>query len=219
MKLFQLSIMILLILPITSFAASIHGSVYDVSLNKINNLIIEINSEPMQRFISNDGNYKFNINSGNYIIQAKLSPNNTIAEESIVIKTDGDFNLDLFANLEIPEEELLKDIEEDYTSDLVNEEENSPSSLFILIILLLISTLIWFYFKKRNEIKESPEEDISQKILNFIKKENGRTTQKDLRKNFPLSESKISLVISELESKGKIEKIKKGRGNILILKK
>jgi predicted HTH transcriptional regulator len=55
-------------------------------------------------------------------------------------------------------------------------------------------------------------------ILSFIKEEGNRTTQKDIRKKFPLSEAKISLMIAELEAKGKVEKIKKGRGNIIVIK-
>jgi len=50
-----------------------------------------------------------------------------------------------------------------------------------------------------------------------LKKEGGRMTQKEIRKHINLSEAKISLVIAELEDSGKIKKIKKGRGNILIL--
>jgi uncharacterized membrane protein len=52
----------------------------------------------------------------------------------------------------------------------------------------------------------------------IIKEEGGRTTQKDIRKKIPLSEAKVSLMISELEAKGKIQKIKKGRGNIIVVK-
>ncbi len=33
-----------------------------------------------------------------------------------------------------------------------------------------------------------------------------------------LSEAKISLILTELEHKGKVEKIKKGRGNVILLK-
>ena len=33
-----------------------------------------------------------------------------------------------------------------------------------------------------------------------------------------LSEAKISLILTELEHKGQIEKVKKGRGNVIILK-
>ena len=55
-------------------------------------------------------------------------------------------------------------------------------------------------------------------VMDIIKKHGGRITQKELRKEMPLSEAKVSLLISELEHKNKIEKIKKGRGNIIILK-
>jgi uncharacterized membrane protein len=50
-----------------------------------------------------------------------------------------------------------------------------------------------------------------------VRSEGGRTTQKDLRRAIPYSEAKISLMIAELESQGKLKKIKKGRGNIIIL--
>ena len=56
-------------------------------------------------------------------------------------------------------------------------------------------------------------------LIKIIKREGGRTTQKYIRKQIPLSEAKISLMIAELEHKGIIEKIKKGRGNIIILKR
>ncbi len=63
----------------------------------------------------------------------------------------------------------------------------------------------------------SPNDDL-QSIISFIEKEGGRTTQKELRKHFPYSEAKISLMLAELEHKNTLEKIKKGRGNIIILK-
>ena len=59
-------------------------------------------------------------------------------------------------------------------------------------------------------------DDDAEKVLNFIKQEK-RTTQKDIRKEFPVSEAKISLILTELESKGKIKKIKKGKTNVVIL--
>ena len=62
-------------------------------------------------------------------------------------------------------------------------------------------------------IGEEPDE--LDKVLAFIKAHK-RVTQKDIRKEFPLSEAKISLIITDLESQGKVRKIKKGRGNIVI---
>lgn len=60
--------------------------------------------------------------------------------------------------------------------------------------------------------------DELNKVVEVLKAQGGRVTQKELRKAFPLSEGKVSLMITELEHKGVVEKIKKGRGNILILK-
>jgi uncharacterized membrane protein len=70
--------------------------------------------------------------------------------------------------------------------------------------------------KEEEKIPEQ-QTDLNE-VLKIIKEEGGRTTQKDIRKKIPLSEAKVSLMISELEAKGKVEKIKKGRGNIIVLK-
>ena len=44
-------------------------------------------------------------------------------------------------------------------------------------------------------------------------------TQKELRDKLPsVSEAKISLIVSELESMGRVKKIKQGRGNIVVLR-
>ncbi len=61
-----------------------------------------------------------------------------------------------------------------------------------------------------------PAEDPDKaRILSCIQKEK-RLTQKELRKGFPFSEAKMSLILAELEHDGSIRKIKKGRGNVLI---
>ena len=59
--------------------------------------------------------------------------------------------------------------------------------------------------------------DYGNKLVVFLKERDGRATQKEIRKQFPLSEAKISLLIAELESKQIVKKIKKGRSNIIIL--
>jgi uncharacterized membrane protein len=92
-----------------------------------------------------------------------------------------------------------------------------------------IGAFVFIYLKYKKfltKIKKDIEETVqakdvlaeSKKVLDFIKQEGGRTTQKDIRMKFPSSEAKISLIISELEHKGIIKKIKKGRGNIIVLK-
>ena len=71
--------------------------------------------------------------------------------------------------------------------------------------------------QKGSEEREYTGDDSLQKIVTFMKQQDGRTTQKELRKQFPFSEAKMSLLIADLEQQKKIKKIKKGRGNILIL--
>ena len=94
----------------------------------------------------------------------------------------------------------------------------------VLLVLGIIIGMIYYSRTRRHKKPESEEkikgnEDDLEQMVKIIKKEGGRTTQKDIRKQIPLSEAKISLMIAELEHKGAIEKIKKGRGNIIILKK
>ncbi|MEM4263908.1 MAG: hypothetical protein QW666_03380, partial [Candidatus Woesearchaeota archaeon] len=148
-------------------------------------------------------------------------------------------DLILFPDLS-EEEDILGETELD-VSDTYFDEKNGINyyilaSFAALLALLLVAIIIYkrkFEKKIKEELKEEiktvkkeadvqkTEKELSpelKEILDFINKEGGRTTQKDIRKNFPQSEAKISLMIAELEAMGKIKKIKKGRGNIIILK-
>lgn len=61
-------------------------------------------------------------------------------------------------------------------------------------------------------------EDLRE-VIRIIEKSRGRITQLDLRKALPYSEAKVSLMITDLENRGIVKKIKKGRGNVIILNK
>jgi uncharacterized membrane protein len=54
-------------------------------------------------------------------------------------------------------------------------------------------------------------------VLDVIQSHRGRITQKDLRSKLDYSEVKVSLLLSELEKRGLIKKLKRGRENIVIL--
>lgn len=56
-----------------------------------------------------------------------------------------------------------------------------------------------------------------QEILDILVSQGGRMTQKDMRKRLKYSEGKVSLMLLDLEKRGRIQKIKKGRGNIIFL--
>ena len=127
---------------------------------------------------------------------------NADTEEKIaIIDENGNYILDLFL---LPETEA--------------KPESKFNWLLVLIPALLILLIIFYFKRKKPKTKEVNENESSDRIIKIIKDAGGRITQKDLRKHFPLSEAKVSLMITELEAKGKLEKIKKGRGNIIILK-
>lgn len=65
---------------------------------------------------------------------------------------------------------------------------------------------------------ESPDTglpDDLKEIMDLIRANGNRITQRELRKKSPYSESKVSLMLSDLEERGLVEKFKKGRGNII----
>ena len=242
-KILPLVLFIFLLINI-AHAATIHGTIYDLELNQINNVIVEVDSTPKQRLVSNNGEYSFNLPEGTYTITATYyaSDDDYIASEQIIIESDGDYILDLFL---FPNLDDIDTLDFDITSDLA-EPKKSDIWIYVLIIALIIILIIILKFKYKKIIKSKPKkieeikeekvteekpeikeevekieevepDEILEKVFNIIKKEK-RITQKELRKRINLSESKISLVISQLESENKIKKIKKGRTNILVLK-
>jgi uncharacterized membrane protein len=56
-----------------------------------------------------------------------------------------------------------------------------------------------------------------QEVLSIIRGRDGRIAQKDLRLRLNCSEAKVSLMITDLEDRGLVKKVKKGRGNVIIL--
>ncbi len=230
-------ILIVIFMANLASAATIHGNVYDLSLKKLSNVKVEINTLPKQVVIAKNGSYSFNVPSGAYEINAKLMRKSTVlasVQENITVGQPGDYVLDLI---------LFPDIEdgvEDINIDVNGEAFESSNKISIIAIAAILSILIaaffGIYFIKKNknqkqatkkwhyaeQKEETPKETESyglNQIVKIIEQEGGRATQKGIRKQIPLSEAKISLMIAELEHKGIIDKIKKGRGNIIILKK
>lgn len=210
-------------------AATIYGTVYDLSLKKVNNARIEINTSPKQFYVAQNGTYSFNVPNGKYMIKAQLMQKNDViasVQENITIAQDGSYVLDLILFPDI--EEGIEDIDIDVNGNVVEESGNKDGILLagfvVLFVLGIIIGVVYYSITKRHKESKEKEktadnEDELEQITRIIRKEGGRATQKDIRKQIPLSEAKISLMITELEHKGIIEKIKKGRGNIIILRK
>lgn len=195
-------------------AATIKGDVYDLSLNKVSDVVVNIDSTPKQSFVVKDGSYSFTLIKGTYTLSVKSEEGSV--EEIIEINEEGIFNLDLIL---FPDEEEMDELDLDVEE--IDEGVNVLLIIVIIVLILLVIGLLYLRFKpkkvKKEEIIEG-ESDLD-KLINFIKSEGGRTTQKAIRRKFGLSEAKISLMITELEHKNKVKRIKKGRGNIIILEK
>ena len=208
MRLVILLILTLLILPSVS-AAIIQGKVYDLELNRLNNVVVEIDTLPKQRIISQQGEYFFNVPQGEYIISARavIEGFTYLVDEEVSIIDDGEYTIDLFL---FPE---LEDIP--YLDVGLDDDKKSPIVYivaFVMVILILV-----FSFRLGKDKKISLESDGElENIYNLIKKKK-RITQREIRKGSSLSEAKISLIITQLEKEGKIQKIKKGRSNVIIL--
>ncbi|MEK6922461.1 MAG: winged helix-turn-helix transcriptional regulator [Nanoarchaeota archaeon] len=213
----RILILAIFLVPIVE-GAIIQGTVYDIGIEPQKNVVIEIDTTPNQKVISRDGYYSLVVPMGNYTLKASLFENNALvasAEEKIEVKDDGVYNLDLvlFPSFE-DEDELFEDID-DLT---IIEDVFSPAiAIPWILVFILIGVIIFaLLFKKKKKQKVLLEDDLD-KLLRILKEKGGRATQKEIRKEFGLSEAKVSLMVTDLESQGLIRKIKKGRANIIIL--
>lgn len=224
MKRVILLVLVFLLLPAIASAATIEGAVYDLSLERAADVVVEIDTAPKQQVIAKEGQYSFEVGLGEYILSARqLSDGRVVASvsESISVESEGNYTLDLilFPNLS-EEAQILQEIEGMDVEDLL--EARPDYSLFILVGIGLLAVLLAALFLKVRRLKPVREprlpEDL-ERMVRFIKKEGGRATQKAIRKELGLSEAKISLMVADLEARGAVKKVKKGRGNIIILKK
>ncbi len=235
-------------LPTAHAAALIHGSIYNLELEKLEKAVVDISTSPKQRLVSADGTYAFTVEKGVYVIRAQYKENATLltTEERVVVKEDGSYVFDLFLLPSFDaEDEILAETSLDVDDVLIEEKRAVRYGIFAVSgVIVLVAIYLFYQFmtnperrkkkapapeggpkkeEKEKEEKEEKESDdkvedkVAETILALLKKNDGRATQKELRKHLPLSEAKISLVLTELESAGKIRKIKKGRGNIIIL--
>jgi len=229
------TILCIFLLSTTVSATTLKGSIYNTNLNLEKDVLIEIDQ---QKFLAKEGTYQFHIDEGTYELTARKGL--TEIKEDIVVKgNEVVYDVFLLANFK-DEDQLWQETNEDLFADPVTEETWSLWK-YILGGLIAAWALIRFgkarikygslgKFKKQikaeqNKTIKQHKEDLAnepsyvEKALEIIKKHDGRISQKELRKEMlPLSEAKISLIVTELEHRNVVEKIKKGRGNVILLK-
>jgi len=198
-------------IPLAS-AATLHGTVYDFDFEVVEDVVVEIDSQPKQSMIATNGEYSFELNSGDYTLLANYYIGDELISsttEEVSIVEEGDYVLDLI---------LFPYYDDEVVEDFEFEFEGNGNNWWIWIVAISVILVALGFFLKRPK-KVTLEKDEADDVLKFIKKEGGRTTQKDIRKNLGLSEAKASLIVTELEHKKIVKRIKKGRGNVIILNK
>lgn len=205
------------------------------SLESMNNVLITLENSDgsliVQKFFNKE--YALNVPSGSYLLRAYHYFNGTVdyynQYKMQINQEQMSFDVVL-----LPYE--LAQMIPDYTPPPLANENNilKVSGLpieYIAAAVLLMGLIYFLYFKSKKSdenIKDAeqvslaevaePDEDC-KKVLEIIQNNEGRIVQKELREIMNFSETKMSLVVAELEACGKIKRIKKGRENILKLVK
>lgn len=193
-----------MLLVTTASADTIYGKVYSWETLEPINAVVTIKNGVEQRVVAINGSYAFEVAPGNYTIIANYGKLSAI--ENVTVKGNVRFDLILFPELELPEE----------IPEIPFEEEDYS----VLALISSFAGIVAIYALKKKYAKKMEEvlpEDLKM-VVEIIKANGGRITQKELRKKLGFSEAKMSLIIADLERRGIIEKVKKGRGNVIFLK-
>lgn len=217
-----ISLVLLLLLNVNCVsAATVHGDIYDMDFDLAVDAVVTVNSVPEQTYVAKDGSYLFILAPGDYVIDVMYKSDymKYSARQNVTIVTDGSYVLDMIMFPDMSEEEDLLNEDIDFSDVYVDEEEDD--SYLMYAVVGAASCFIVFFalrYKMGGRKRVSVErEDSADDVIDFIKKNDGRVTQKDIRRQFPVSEAKISLILTELEDRKIIRKIKRGKGNVIVL--
>ncbi|HLD59918.1 MAG TPA: hypothetical protein VI912_02920 [Candidatus Bilamarchaeaceae archaeon] len=228
-------ILILILLINLLFPTTLFGEIFDAEdFSKLNNTIIKIEGDTTIQ-VTVDGNYSLELPEGNYTLTASY-----YEEGKLKYYTKEELNLNqeiMQFDLVLLPEELRNILPEDLQTDENKTDtnngntngDNKETDYTPFIIAFVLGTIIFvvgyfFIQKKQKEVEPEDDDKINEeldddckKVLKILGENEGRMNQKEIRDILNFSETKMSLVVAELETVKKIKKIKKGRQNILKL--
>jgi len=155
---------------------------------------------------------------------ALLNDGDVVSETTATIDGDGVFILDLVLFPDVAVQSTGNTTVEPDSFNYWEPVDQSLPYLSMASILLLVWALYYskVLYERDKPSKDKPSRDSSedleedaQEVLSFIQAEQ-RLTQKRIREEFHYSQSKISLILTDLEDRGLIRKIKRGRGNVIV---
>jgi len=201
----------LLIVAASVDAAVLQGAVYTFDLSVANDSIVEINTTPNQLLVAKNGSYRFSVPAGRFMVTA--IKDELFVEEAIAVQDDGEYVLDLILLPELSVEESLMDSDEELVLPYVPDQTFSNSWVVASIVLAVVLCVGWLFSRK----KEKLPTDLGR-ILQIIDKAGGRIAQKDVYRSVEWSESKVSLMLDDLEARGIVYRVKKGRAKVVFRK-
>ncbi len=199
----------LFLLSILSIAHSayIYGDIYTADgMQKLEGAVIKIKGDGFSYYlVSEKSNYSVQLPDGRYEIIAEY-----YGEEGELLYSASE-NLYLSGD--------------DVRLDLVLTSPASNNILLFAVFGVIVMGIILLWIgkhvskapmKKEHAKPEKKELDKdAKKILEVLAVNEGRMTQKELKETLNYSDSKISLILAELEHEGAIKRFKRGRGNII----
>jgi uncharacterized membrane protein len=218
--------------------ATVHGTFYDLwTFTPLENIVIEVYSDSALRMqtISADGTYSLSLSPGDYTIMGKHYYGSLLvsdAQENATLQPNDNITLDLIMFPTFEENELP----ENYDNTIAEEWGEAGTTwwpiLGATLALVLLGAVAAFYYLKilpkkklgMKKVEGAPSvkvvglPDDLREVMDAITESGGRINQVELRQKLPYSEAKVSLMVADLENRGLVRKIKKGRGNIIILK-
>jgi uncharacterized membrane protein len=227
MKFFSL-IALIALLAGNAFGATMQGAFYEwSSFNVLENVVVDLNTVPEQVIVSKNGLYQFELKPGDYLMRAYYFEDSKLkyyAEETIHIQGEGRFYFDFLMTppmegtelIEVPE--VLRDLNTALSIESKKEDNLLLVGLGLVIAVALLGLLFKWKRKEKIEEKKPELDEHAREVIEALKKSGNRLTQKELREKVSIGEAKVSLIVSELEKEGIVKKIKKGRGNIIVLK-
>jgi len=209
-------IVMLVLFISVSGAAQVYGDIYEAgSLERLNNTVATLKGiDYSYRQVFSGTNYSFELPDGTYYLSADRYDGSTLTHS---------FNETINVN--------GKNTRIDFVLSPIMQPARQQMDLGILTLagggltIIFIVAYRLFSIKKQaprilEDEKSEPAafvpDDESKKVLETIKANEGRMTQKELREILNFSDAKMSLILSELEHYGKIKRFKKGRGNIIL---
>ena len=211
-------------------AATIKGTVYLPDLLEANNSILTINTTPEQTIVLKNAKYEIKVPTGTYNISVIYFSEGLVlySAEIVEIIDNGTYNIDhiLLPYVEVDDINNYSEFEYEFVFD--EQEKTNPVQIFGFdvnliqdILIILIAFFVIVYLMRKRKFKRVNYQQLPKDLrilIDLLKAREGRATQKELREELKWSEAKLSLAIAELEHIDHVKKIKKGRGNIIILK-